>query len=355
MANAKKLPSGNWRTRASISVNGKIITKSFTAKTKKQAELKAIEWQNNQNYIQNDNLSYTFEEAIDEYCKLKSNILSPATIVGYKNIKKNCLKELEGCKLDKTSSIIIQKWINNLSADKSAKTVKNCYGLITAIYRQFAPDYIPRGICLPQTQKPKNRALNEQEIKLLLDNIEDNEIEIPVLLALWLGLRKSEILALKWSDVDFDNHRITIDKALVRNEFGKYVEKPPKTAESERILTLPKFIEDKLKSLNRTAERIFPQLEKCLNTRWFRFSEKIGLNCKFHDLRRTMATLGVKLNISDRIMMSRGGWSNPQTMKLIYQQALSEDVDSADTRINEYMLNLIDTCHETCHKNENTA
>lgn len=349
MATAKKLPSGSWRVQASVTMNGKKIVKSFTSETKKQAELMAIEWQNNINFTSSENFSYTFEDAIDEYCNLKCNILSPATIVGYKNIKKNCLNELTGCKLNKTSSNVIQKWVNNLSLNKSAKTVKNCYGLITAIYRQFAPNYIPQGICLPQAKKANNRALNEQEIKLLLNSIEDNEIEVPILLALWLGLRKSEILALKWEDVDFKNHKLNINKALVRNEFGEYIEKAPKTVESERILNLPKFIEDKIKALNCTTERLFPQLEKCLNTRWFRLSKKLGLNCKFHDLRRTMATLGVKLNISDRIMMQRGGWSNPQTMKLIYQQALAEDITTADTRINDYMNKLISS-HENSHE-----
>ena len=83
--------------------------------------------------------------------------------------------------------------------------------------------------------------------------------------------------------------------------------------------------------------------------------QQLNLKCKFHDLRRTMATLGVKLNISDKIMMARGGWSNPQTMKLIYEMALAEDMETADERINEYILSLIKTeksSHESSHENK---
>ena len=353
MAKAKKLPSGNWRIQAAKTIEGKKIRKSFTAQTKQEVQFLASEWTLTINEESNASSSLTLEDAIDKYCEINSNVLSPSTIVGYKNIKNKSIEDIAECRLDKISSNTIQKWVNDLSKSKSPKTVKNCYGLISAVFRQFCPNNAPSNIKLPQLKKPQNKALNEQEIKILLNSIEGNEIEVPILLALWLGLRKSEILALEWSDIK--NHTIKIDKALVRNENGEYVIKPPKTIESERILNLPQFIEDKLKLLNHTSERIFPQLERCLNTRFFRLMQQLNLKCKFHDLRRTMATLGVKLNISDKIMMARGGWSNPQTMKLIYEMALAEDMETADERINEYILNLIKTeksSHESSHENK---
>lgn len=358
MPKATKLKSGNWRVQASKTIDGKLVRRSFTDTDRRKAQLMADEWLISVNDVEASACKLTATKAIDEYCEMNSNILSPSTIVGYRNIQKKSIDDIAEIRLDKLSANRIQKWINDLSAKKSAKTVKNCYGLISAIIRQFCPENIPQNIKLPQMKKPQNRALTESEIKLLLSSIDGNEIEVPILLALWLGLRKSEILALEWSNIDFKNHTIEIKNALVRNENGEYVLKPPKTVDSERTLKLPKFIEQKIKTLPIAGERIFPQLEKCLNTRFFRLSHKLGINCKFHDLRRIMATLGVKLNISDKLMMARGGWSNPQTMKNIYQMALAEDSKAADEVIDNYMMKLMKntkTAHKTAHKKTKMA
>ena len=93
MATARKLPSGNYRCRIYLGkVNGKDSYKSFTAPTKKEAELNAIKYLNEHN--QNKKVipvnEFTFDESLEKYITLKESVLSPSTVREYKGLHRNC-------------------------------------------------------------------------------------------------------------------------------------------------------------------------------------------------------------------------------------------------------------------------
>lgn len=100
MANAKKLPSGNWRVRVCIGKddNGKYIYKSFTAETKKEAEYLASEF-----LIKHKEKpsNMTVGDAINKYIASKENILSPTTIASYKEIRRNRLQDLMNISIER--------------------------------------------------------------------------------------------------------------------------------------------------------------------------------------------------------------------------------------------------------------
>ena len=70
-----------------------------------------------------------------------------------------------------------------------------------------------------------------------------------------------------------------------------------------------------------------------------------------------MATVGLSLNIADKVMMARGGWNNTQTMKEIYQVVLNDDTNSADDTIDAFFTSLLPSeknmQHEMQHENKN--
>ena len=343
MAKAKKLPSGNWRVQATATINGEKITKSFTDSDPDKAELAAKQWQVYHKNFEKDSSDLSLEQAIDEYIKIKDSVLSPSTIRGYNTIKNNSIDGIKQIPLKKLSQNVLQKYINQLSKSKSPKTVRNVYGLITAVMAQFAPEYLPSHVSLPQPIIRPKRALSKDQIQKLLQSIEGHRNEIPFLLALWMGLRQSEILALSWDDIDLEKNTIYIHSAAVPDKNNKYVYKQTtKNVSSTRTMRLPSYIKEKMLKMQDRSGRVYKYSPSVLFKDLKKMLNEIGIpDISLHDLRRTMATLGVSLNISDKVMMSRGGWSNPATMKKIYQVVLDQDTKIADDLIDSFFESVI--------------
>ena len=89
MATAKKLPSGNWRVRAYAGTDrtGKKIMVSFTAPTKREAELKAAQYLA-ENKTGSGPSDITVSDAIDRYITAKTAVLSASTIHGYRGLQR---------------------------------------------------------------------------------------------------------------------------------------------------------------------------------------------------------------------------------------------------------------------------
>lgn len=111
--------------------------------------------------------------------------------------------------------------------------------------------------------KTNVKILNKDELKKLLDLASTENWYLEILLALFLGLRKAEILGLKFTDFNLESNtlkisrQLCVDYELVPNEFNikkrKYVEKEPKTENSYRTLRVPKII---LQELDNRRKRI---------------------------------------------------------------------------------------------------
>ena len=71
-------------------------------------------------------------------------------------------------------------------------------------------------------------------------------------LALFSGLRKGELLALEWSDIDFENDTITVSKSVGYSKGAQFI-KTPKTKNSFRKVTIPHFLTQRIKAMK--AER----------------------------------------------------------------------------------------------------
>src|SRR5258708_5525068 len=82
------------------------------------------------------------------------------------------------------------------------------------------------------------KILTKEEIGVVLEAARATDLHLPVLVSLTTGVRRSELLALRWSDVDLDAGHLTINQALERIK-GKVGFKSPKTRTSRRTITLP--------------------------------------------------------------------------------------------------------------------
>ena len=109
---------------------------------------------------------------------------------------------------------------------------------------------VPETKPFPRT-KPKIRIFSKAKLKVFLQAASKNPWYLEILLGLFCGLRKGEILGLKFSDFDFEKQTVRISRQLVANpkvkegfEIEEYtvIERDPKTENSFRILKVPKAI-----------------------------------------------------------------------------------------------------------------
>lgn len=308
----------HWRCRIYdyTDENGKRHYKSFTADTKKGAEFKAAEWLTTYKKTQ---VSITFKEAREGYINNKKNVLSPTTVRNYNQISKY-YGELDGMNIADINQRVVQKFVNGLSKDLAPKTVCNIYGFITAVMGMYSPEVVIR-VKLPQRKLPTYHLPTMDDLKKVIEYLEKNDTEllIAVYLSAFGTLRRSEICALTADDVT--GCKIHINKAMVLDENMQWVIKTTKTVSSDRYVTYPQFIIDKLPKEGRLCN-----LKPCtITNRFIDMFKKIDVQkFRFHDLRHYAASFMHALGIPDQYIMLIGGWQSDTVLKKVYRGTLED-------------------------------
>lgn len=343
MAKAKRLPSGSWRVQASATVGGQTIRKSFTDYDKKQAEISALEWQNKMFKYNTEPAQLTLGEAIEKYIDSRENILSPVSIATYKKIKKNYFVVLQGKRLSNISQNMLQAEINELSSKLSPKSVKSIWGLVSAAIKNSTNETV--NITLPKNQKNIYATPDLQTSLKILEVCKGTEIELPVVLALRLGLRISEVCGLKWSAV-YDDY-IVINNVIVSYGKEKY-EKNPKSSAGNRKIPLPPDIKDLINAQPHINDYVVQKNSKAIGAMFRRILEKNNLpHCRFHDLRHATASAMALLNIPDRYAMKIGGWDSPDVLRSIYQQTFTQEELAFSKLLSDFFTK---SAHEISHE-----
>lgn len=334
---ARQLPSGNWFVQ--IRIDGESI--SITKPTQKEAVAQAMAIK--EGIIKakkTPRSSYTLKAAIDDYIKHRQNVLSPATVAGYRVIQRNRFPELQQIKLCNIDATRWQRAVNAEAKRVSAKTLKNSAMFVQTILREYAGEsYTAR---LPQVIPNDLPWLTPDQIPVFLKAIKGSKYEIPALLAL-SSLRQSEIVAMKWKDIDFISGTLTVHGAAVLDGNGNLIQKK----------------ENKSASSRRTVPFLIPQLRDAVEERDFdpdgyiypHYSNVLRLNINkvcaaadlpqvgVHGLRRSFASLCYHLGISEAVTMISGGWSDFRTMRKIYTKISESDIQTQAQKFTDFFEN----------------
>ena len=333
--------SGSWRILVYLGKdeNGKRIYESVTRADKYECIEAASKLAKHHHEIAMRPSSMTLGEAIDKYVASKSNVLSPATIRGYSNIRRNHLQPEMDLQLRNINNSIVQTAINREAKSNSPKTVANTYGLLKTVIKEYSGKTIEA--TLPQKEDSDINIMTEEECQKLVKAIEGDPAETPILLALFLGLRRSEIIALEYSDWDSKNKVLNIDKASVPDKEGKFVIKTTKTRKSKRKLPVPDYLARKLDNCVTNKEKFCPIHISAVSRHLAKICEQEGIrHVGLHALRHQNASVMLLLGTPDKYAMERGGWSSNDTMKRIYQHTIDTRRNEANTIINDYFEDL---------------
>ena len=368
MPNAKQLPSGSWRCQAyshSVPVldeygfpaydkNGKQKMKriyvSFTSNDKKKGkkivENQALDFSLNRDEIlatkEREKNTITYGTALDNYLESRSSVLSPATIREYKRSRRRDMQELMNLSIYDITQEIIQTAINKEACSHSPKTVRNMHGLLSAVMKVYRPDF-NLNTRLPQKIKPKLYIPTDNDIKILLQHVSDDEMMIAILLAAFGPMRRSEICALESTDIK--NKIIHVQRAIVMDENKKWVEKSTKSFAGDRFIPLPDFIYDKMKGIQGRIIQINPSQ---VSDRFIDIQNASGLpHFRFHDLRHYCASIQHAMGIPDAYIMQRGGWGSDAVLKQVYRHALSDQEAKMNNVANKHFEELCNTKYHT--------
>lgn len=338
----RQLKSGKWFIQLRINGESTPITES----TAELCRAKARAIKTGLIAISNKPEDITLTKAIDSYVEARKDVVSPSTVRSYRKIQRLRFQSLMPLRLKDVTLQRLQKVVTdeakpNAEGKKlNPKTIKDSYCFIKTVMLNNGVDIDFDRITLPQVQPSPFKTLTPDEIQTLILAVQGDPCEIPILLALWLGLRRSEIIALEKSDFDFKHKTVTIKAALVQDEDNKFVEKGAKCAASVRVVSCPSYILDKVEAL--PEGKIFTYnagyILHCLH----RICLQNDLpSIRLHDLRHINASVMLLLNIPDKYAMERGGWGTKQTMTGRYQHTFDAEKTNVDNAINNYFSSLL--------------
>lgn len=339
------LPSGAWRCQ--VMVKGKRIDVIEDDPALAHAKALAIKEGLVEEKEEEKKQPLTLSEAIDKYVEQKDGVLSPSTIRGYGIIQRNRFKSLMQCDVYKISKSDVQRAVSGEAKIVGAKTVYNAYGLIRPVLKEYGVDVF--GVKLPQRIKPRKEYLQPKDIGKLIEAARGDLCEIEILIAVWLGMRRSEILGLCWDCVDFERNILTVRRTVVPDKNNKYILKDgAKNESSQRSVPCPQYIMDKLRDIQKgqTAGRVFKIHACTLRRHVHAVCAKAGItDTTVHGLRHTNAAIMKSIGVDDAHAMERGGWKTEQTYKQTYSYVFEQEAQSADKAIDNFFQNLHTNLH----------
>ena len=305
---ARKLSSGNWNVR--VMVRGKSY--SFTDPDRRRCMRRASEFAEQcREDVDNPRLA----DALEGFVSSRSADLSPSTVRGYSSIVRATRTRAPQIANKRTFALTdrdIQALINPL---QSPKTQRNYVNLIEkATGRKFCVHY--------RNKRPKEiQVPTALEVLGLVRIFRKTELEIPVMLGAYAGLRRGEICALTISDLNGDY--LHVNKDMVLDDHGAWITKEPKTPASNRVVLLPHHVAERIRQKGYIT-RLKPNN---ITKRFLQRQATLGIEppYAFHSLRHFFASYLHSQQIPDAHVMRAGGWSTSSyVMQSVYRHALDD-------------------------------
>ncbi|MBN2074211.1 MAG: site-specific integrase [Dehalococcoidales bacterium] len=230
------------------------------------------------------------------------------------------------------------------------------------LYRNVS-DYVDK----PKVPRRQMKSLSESEVHLLLEYARDTEYYSIFFLALFTGMRRGELLALRWCDIDLDLCTISLTRNLVYIHSNKPEERIQvcdlKTAGSKRMIALsPSTVsmlrEHKAKQveLNEQFGTILnedrlvfchadgsPLLPNSVTHAWEKLTRKCGLlGIRLHDTRHTHASLMLKQGVHPKVVQERLGHSSIRLTLDLYSHVTPGIQEAAANRFDDIFISKVE-------------
>ena len=367
----RKRSDGRWEGRYTAGYDpetGKRITKNVLAKTQaevKEKLAKAIEESKKLDIVRSD--EYTVAEWLRLWYELyaKPNI-RPTTADSYhRSIESHVIPRIGEIKLKKLTSRDIQRMYKDLQENgRLRKSKKQQSGLSNATVRgihMMLHNALDRAVkerlilrnptedcIIPKIQKQEMKILRLEDMKAYMEAADKRGVLPMFYLELVTGIRKGELTALLWSDLDEERRTISVSKQAVGDRNRNVTISRPKTENSVRQISIPQSAVELLRQEHekhpenpwmfpspKTGEMYHPDSIAKLHEKILRDT---GLeHIRFHDLRHTFATMALQNGVDVKTVSSMLGHYDAGFTLRTYTHATRQMQEQAAEKMGTFM------------------
>jgi integrase len=274
--------------------------------------------------------------------------ITPKTAERYRELHQNQIApHLGTVPLQQLKSIDIERWHTTLRVSGrkdgqgglSGLTIRHAHRLLSKALKEAARhDLVVRNVASveqpPRVERDEVVVLNSEQVRSVVDQMRGQIIYPQVIVALFTGMRRGEILALRWRHIDFDGKILMVREAIEETRAGRRF-KEPKSKAGTRDISLPDIVVNTLREhrrqqlelrlalgLGKTADDTLlfsrpdgsPQSPHALSKEWAAAAAEIGLSAiRFHALRHTHASHLIDAGIDVVKISKRLGHGSPVT------------------------------------------
>lgn len=347
---------GKWHTETKLFP---IESDAKTNKGRREAKKALSEWRSTrieESATENEESGQTVGSYVDGYIQSRTSFVERSTLSEYKRLA-GYLRHGRGVaevRLSELEPDAVQQWVNDMSEDYKPVTVRKAFTLLRsamtqAVERDVLVKNPTRTVRPPKMPTPKPNSLTERQRGALLafmDIADPSAYTLGIKMALFTGMRESEICGLRWCNVDIAGRRLLV-RDVVGCADGKEYIKEPKTGGSRREIY---FGEQLAQALERRREDMAAECDRAgipmrpdmfvlgapdgswmprhrLWKRWndyARVLDLVGTQGKrptFHDLRHSYATTAITSGVDVKTVSSSMGHANAAMTLNIYASA----------------------------------
>jgi integrase len=241
----------------------------------------------------------------------------------------------------------------------SAVTIRHAHRLLSKALKEAARhDLVVRNVASdeapPRVEREEVTILSGQQVCDVVDRLRGKPLYTKAIISLFTGMRRAEILALRWSHVDLDAKMITVREAAEETKAGLRL-KEPKNKAGKRDIPLPDIVVDTLRDRHRQQVEqrlalgvgklagdalIFarlngsPESPRALSKEWAAQAKEMNLAVTFHALRHTHASMLIDAGIDIVKIAKRLGHANVSTTLDVYSHLFAAKEDKSAAAIN---------------------